>query len=87
MRTYSDIAALLAARIPRKNPIVGGVIVADLGTVNGTQQVTVLTGGATRQATYLAPLAVQVGGNVFVTRAGPGLDAPLIVPATNYQVT
>jgi hypothetical protein len=84
--TYAEIAALLIARIPRRNPIVGGVIVEDLGLVNGTQHVLVLTGGATRQAVYLAPLALQIPGNVFVTRLGQELTAGLAVVTTNYQV-
>lgn len=85
-RTYADIATLLAARIPRRNPIIGAVIVADLGLVNGTQTVLAQAGGATWRVIYLAPLAVQVPGNIFITRAGRELTAPYICYTTNYQV-
>lgn len=86
-KTYSDIVNdIILPRIPRRNPRVGGVIVADLGLRNGTQMVSVLTGGATREAAYLAPIALQVPGNCWVERAGPELNAPLIVALSNFQV-
>jgi hypothetical protein len=86
-KTYDDIVYdLILPRIPRKNGRVGGIVTADLGLVNGTQMVSVLTGGAVRTAVYLAPIALQIPGNVFVERAGPDLTAPLIIPASNFQV-
>lgn len=87
MAGYREIAQLIAARVRRPNPIVGGQIVADGGLANDTPVVTVSVGGATRRAVYLAPHAVQEGGHVFVTRLGPDAGAPLAVIATNYQVT
>jgi hypothetical protein len=86
MGVYDDIANLVIARIKRRNPLVAGVITEDRGLRNGTQVVGVSTGGATREATYLAPFALQVPGNCLVQRAGPDLTAPLIVPLSNYQV-
>jgi hypothetical protein len=85
-KVYRDIADLILGRVQRRNPRVGGVIVADKGLVNGTQMVAVLTGGATREAAYLAPIALQVPGNCYVERAGPELDAPLIIALSNFQV-
>lgn len=86
MGVYDEIAALIVARVPRRNPVTGGVIVADLGLVNGSQMVSALIGGATRSAVYLSPLALQIPGNAFFTRAGPELDAPILCLTTNYQV-
>lgn len=86
MATYADIATLIVSRVPRRNPLVGGVITEDRGLRNGTQIVGVYTGGATREAAYLAPIALEVPGNCWVCRAGPELSAPLIVPLSNFQV-
>jgi hypothetical protein len=83
---YDEIANLILGRVPRKNGMVAGVITEDRGLRNGTQIVGVYTGGATREAAYLAPFALQVPGNCLVQRAGPELTAGLIVPLTNYQV-
>jgi hypothetical protein len=86
MGVYDDIANLILGRVPRKNGMVAGVIVEDRGLRNGTQVVGVSTGGATREATYLAPIALQIPGNCLVCRAGPELTAPLIIPLSNFQV-
>jgi hypothetical protein len=84
-RTYADIAALIAAQIPRPNPVRGGVIDSDLYLTNDSPIVAVQTGDALRKAVYLPPHAIQPGGPVFVMRMGPSLTADLVVVATNYQ--
>jgi hypothetical protein len=86
-KTIRDIAELIANAILRQNPTVPAVITADLGLVNDTPLVSVSVGGATRQAIYPLPTPIQVGGNVFVARMSADLTSPLVVVASNYQVT
>ena len=85
-RTIADVARLIADAILRQNPTVPAVITADLGLVNSTPLVSVSVGGATRQAIYPLPTAIQVGGGCFVARMSADLTSPLVVIASNYQV-
>lgn len=87
MTAYDDAARLTLGLVARRNPIQPGVIAADLGTSNGTPMVLLAGGGERRRAAYLAPHAIQVGGAIFWERQGAALDAPPVVPLTNYQVT
>jgi hypothetical protein len=83
--TFEDIAALLAAQIPRPNPVRGGVIDGDLYLTNDSPIVAVQTGDALRKAVYLPPHAIQPGGPVFVMRMSSALTSDLVVIATNVQ--
>jgi len=83
--TVREVAALIARHLPPPNPILPAVLTTDTGLVNGTPSVLVRVGDETRPATYLPPLAIRQG-NVFVTRAGAALTAPIVVLTTNYQV-
>jgi hypothetical protein len=84
-RGINDIAALIAGAIWRRNDIVPAVITADLGLVNATPQVSVSVGGATRQAIYACPNAIQLKG-CFVVGLSADRTSPLVVVASNYQV-
>ncbi len=79
-------ADLIIEMFDRPNPVVGGVIVTDLGLINGTQQVQVWLRESYVSAIYLPAKAVMLGGNCFLIRLGPDEDMPWLVIATNYQV-
>lgn len=87
MAGYAEIAALIARRVRRRNDIVGATIVEAGALSNDTPTVTVRVGGASRRAIYLPPHAPVAGGPVFVCRAGSETAAPIIVIASNFQVT
>ena len=86
MSSVDRLAALIASRLARPNPIVPGAIVADGGLNADTPLVSVSVGGTTRRAVYLPPHAIEENGNVFVCRLGPDKAAPLAIIATNYPV-
>ncbi len=86
MGSINAAATLTLGLVARRNPLRGGVIAADLGLVNGTPHVLIDGAGGRRRAAYLAPHAIQIGGAIFWQRAGQGLDSPLVVALTNYQV-
>src|SRR5689334_17021450 len=90
MLTLEDYAAasarnLFEALTPRNRTQLA-VVVADLGLTNGTPQVLVSFGGATRRATWLIPNAIVVGKGVFVERLDARTDASLAVIAPGYQI-
>jgi hypothetical protein len=69
-----------------RDPVIPGVILADLGLSNGTQVVQVYAEGSMFLAVYLPALAVKLPGNCFISRGSAGRLAVAFVVATNYQV-